>query len=96
MVTNDYLINNRPIIKKFAVAIEEATKFIAENPEQAKLIATKYTALTLDLVEKTGIHFYVGPLSPLDKDKVQTVLNILSDGGILKQKINIQDMYFNP
>lgn len=93
MVREDYAKYHTDIIQKFAESLEEATEYISKNPEEAKKIATKYTSLTPDLVEKTGAHFFIGPLSEISKDKIQTVTDILSTGGVLKQKINIPSMY---
>lgn len=96
VTTADFTSKNSITLQKVFNALQKAVDFIRTNPNEAKLIATKYTPLTEDIATKVGMYFFAAPKENIDFTKGQLIVDSFVDAGILKQKVDIKQMFILP
>ncbi|MDD4901430.1 MAG: ABC transporter substrate-binding protein [Patescibacteria group bacterium] len=93
VVTAAFAQKNPEIVKKLFDVYDRSVKFIADNQNESKLIASKYTPLTEDIITKVGLPAFLSPKEKVDFDKINYVIDTFVTAGILKQKIDIKPMF---
>lgn len=97
VVTTEFYQKNPDVIKKLFNTYDQSVKFIRENPEETKLITSKYTPqLNSDIATKVGMVYMVSPKEKIDFNKMDIIINSLVEAKILKNKINIRDLFILP
>lgn len=96
VVTSEFAKNNPQTIKKLFDAYDNAIKFIRNNPDETKQISIKYTPLTEDVIKNVGLISMLSPKENVDFENMDKIIDSLVQTGILKQKVDIKNMFILP
>jgi NitT/TauT family transport system substrate-binding protein len=88
-VTNSYRSENPKAVAKIVAAQDRAIDFIRENPEEARMVLTKYTSLDNETAVKAGIGFPLKSEDAKDISKAQEYADILFAEGDLKERVDV-------
>jgi NitT/TauT family transport system substrate-binding protein len=76
-------------VEKYVAAQDRAIDFIRENPEEARMVLTKYTSLDNETAVKAGIGFPLKSEDAKDISKAQEYADILFAEGDLKERVDV-------
>ncbi|OGF21866.1 hypothetical protein A2Y83_00890 [Candidatus Falkowbacteria bacterium RBG_13_39_14] len=96
VTTAKFASENNGAIEKLFSALDEAVKYIRANPGKAKLISSEYTSLPEDIASKAGIYFFASPKEYIDFEKAQIVVSSFVEAGILKESVDVKNVFLLP
>ena len=89
---NQAFVNNRPDVAKRAIAaLDEANKYIRDNPAHARRILEQYTKAEKDLADNMNI-MPMSQHSEIDSENLENYLQILKDINENKTTLNAKDL----
>lgn len=91
--TAKFIEENPQKMRRLFKALDKAVDFIRANPYEAKSLLVKYTPLTSDIAQKTGMYFLSKSTEPVDLQTIQFLAHLLFEHGILKKEVNADKMY---
>jgi ABC-type nitrate/sulfonate/bicarbonate transport system substrate-binding protein len=87
-------INEKPVLaSKFVKATSKSFKFIQENNSESKTISASLFKYEPDVVAKLNLAYYFEN-SKIDINRTQEYVDFLYEIGIIKQKVNIAEMFY--
>jgi NitT/TauT family transport system substrate-binding protein len=76
-------------------AMNRAVDFIRENDEESRAILAQYTGSPAELLLDANVG-YSWKLEEIDREAVQALADILSDAGVVEQRVDTSDWYYRP
>jgi NitT/TauT family transport system substrate-binding protein len=95
LVDEEFIKNNREGIVKLLKALDEATTFINEKPDETAIIANKDLKVPVDAAKKNIFaHTYIIRLLQEDVDTIRDVANWALDNGLIKNRYDVNDVLY--
>lgn len=105
LVSNETTVKNNPeLVQKMVRAFKKGLEYTAANPDEAWTISQKYVdnltdevaPIQKEVLRESISHWQILPESKEDQDLRWTnMMNLLIKIGLMKNKLNIQDVYTN-
>jgi len=92
IIRKDSLYTKEEEIKAVVRAFDKAIDFIREHPEEARTMLPKYTALTPELAQESGIYFKAKSTEEVDVEKIQHLANLLYENGFVESEVDVRGM----
>jgi NitT/TauT family transport system substrate-binding protein len=95
LVDEEFIQNNREGIVKLLKALDEASAFINEKPDETADIANKDLKVPVDAAKKNiYAHTYIIRLLQEDVDTIRDVANWAVDNGLIKNRYDVNNVLY--
>jgi NitT/TauT family transport system substrate-binding protein len=95
LVDEEFIKNNKEGLVRFLKAIDEATTFINEKPDETAKIANKDLKVPIDAAKKNIFaHTYYIRLLQEDVDTIRDVANWAVDNGLIKNRYDVNRVLY--
>jgi NitT/TauT family transport system substrate-binding protein len=95
LVDADFINKNKDGIVRFIKALDEASSFINERPDETAVIANKDLKVPVDAAKKNiYAHKYIIRLIQEDVDTISDVANWAVDNGLIKNRYDVKDVLY--
>jgi NitT/TauT family transport system substrate-binding protein len=84
-----WVASNKDKVEKFQNAIAKSTKFIKEHPDKAKVIISKYTGISPEIIQSISLPNYSEKVS---EEGLTTLKNLMVEEGWIKNDFDIKSM----
>jgi ABC-type nitrate/sulfonate/bicarbonate transport system substrate-binding protein len=88
----EFLRNNPTAAKKISDATDKAIDFIRQNPEEAKIIVTRYIPLDTNISIKSNLYEYE-KLADINKSNVQKLADILFENKAIEGDVDVSPLF---
>jgi NitT/TauT family transport system substrate-binding protein len=95
LIDADFIEKNKDGVVRFIKALDEASAFINEKPDETAAIANKDLKVPVDAAKKNiYAHKYVIRLLQEDVDNISGVANWAVDNGLIKNRYDVKDVLY--
>ncbi|MDR3166296.1 MAG: ABC transporter substrate-binding protein [Synergistaceae bacterium] len=95
LINEDFIKDNKETVVGFIKALDEASAFINEKPDETAVIANKDLKIPLDAAKKNiYAHKYIVRFLQEDVDTISDVANWAVDNGLIRNRYDVKDVLY--